>query len=127
VSDVVRRGLQARPVDQRGGGIVNTLLLVIDVGNTLETGQDGIVYYEGTLPDVPSAYDPNVTSSFIDGIGRATLYKNGVAQDGYVLVVNDNRGSFRNALFENDPTTTGGAVPIPVSGGGSVQAYTAGT
>jgi hypothetical protein len=103
------------------------LLVVVDQGNTLETGQDGIVYYEGTLSSVPSAYDPDVTTSFTDGIGRGTLYKNGVAQEGYVLIVNDDRGSFRNALFQNDPFITSGAVAIPVSGGGTVRAYTVGT
>lgn len=103
-----------------------SLLLVVVGGNTLETGQIGIVY-EATVASVPSAYDPDVTSTFIDGIGRATLYINGVAQSGYVLVANSDAGSWRNALFVNDPFATSGAIAIPVSGGGSVLAYTVGT
>jgi hypothetical protein len=102
-------------------------LIVIDQGNTLEEGSTGINYYEGTLTSVPEAYDPNVTTSFMDGIGRGTLYKDNVAQDGYVLVINDDHGSFRNALFQGDPIRTSGAVSIPVAGGGTVRAYTAGT
>jgi hypothetical protein len=103
-----------------------SLLIVVDQGNTLETGQPGIVY-EATVASVPSAYDPDVTSSFIDGIGRGTLYKSGVAQEGYVLIVNSDDGSFRNALFQGDPFVTSGAISIPVAGGGSISAYTVGT
>ncbi len=103
-----------------------SLLLVVVGGNTLETGQIGIVY-EATVASVPSAYDPAVTSTFVDGIGRATLYVNGTAQSGYVLVVNSDAGSWRNALFVNDPFATSGTISIPVSGGGSVLAYTVGT
>jgi hypothetical protein len=126
VGDVTNRRLAARPVDQRGAGIVSSLILIIDVGNTLETGQDGIVYYEGTLASVPTAYDPETDTSFIDGIGRATLYKNGVSQ-GYVLVVNDDSGSFRNALFQNDPIVSSGTISLAVDGGGTVNAWTVGT
>lgn len=108
-------------------GGADAFLIVVDQGNTLETGQDGINWYDGVLTEVPSAYDPDVTSTFIDGIGRGILYRNGVPQDGYVLVVNDNRGSVRNALFQNDPFRTSGAVAIDVAGGGSVRAWTVGT
>lgn len=101
------------------------LVLSIVGGNTLETGQAGIVYTT-SVASVPSAYDPDVTSTFIDGIGRATLYKNGVAQAGYVLVVNSDDGTFRNALFQNDTVYTGGAIAIPVAAGGAVLAYVAG-
>lgn len=109
------------------GGSSKSFRVIIDQGNELETGQDGVVYYEGTLASVPSAYDPDVTSTFIDGIGRGTLQVNGVSQPGYVLVVNDDRGTFRNAVFQNDPIQTSGAVSIPVDGGGSIKAYTLGT
>ncbi len=93
-------------------------------GNTLETGQTGVLY-EATVSSVPSAYDPNVTSSFVDGIGRGTLYVNGVAQTGYVLVVNSDSGSFRNALRVSDRVWVGDLVAIPVDGGGIVHAYPA--
>ena len=126
MGDMNGRRIGARPVDSLSARTVN-LLLVVDRGNTLETGQLGVKYYSGTLASVPSAYDPDVTSSFIDGVGRGTLYKNGTAVSGYVLIVNDNQGSFRNALFIGDPIRTSGTVSIPVSGGGSDRAYTAGT
>ena len=101
--------------------------VLIDGGNTLETGQQGVVYVEDPgVETVPSAYDPDVTSSFIDGIGRGTLYVNQVAQDGYVLVVCDDRGSFRNCLVASDAVWVGDPVSIPVDGGGSVQAYPVG-
>ena len=103
------------------------MVLSIVGGNTLETTQTGINYQSGTITSVPSAYDPNVTSSFIDGIGRGTLYKDGVAQTGYVLIVNDDRGTFRNALLVSDGPITTGYVMIQVgSSGVYVQAYTVG-
>lgn len=103
------------------------LTVTIVGGNTLETGQAGVEYVDGDgVETVPSAYDPDVTSSFIDGIGRGTLYVNQVAQDGYVLVVNDDRGSFRNSLVVSDVVWVGDAVSIPVDGGGTVRAYPVG-
>lgn len=121
--------LKAR-VDQRAiffttSGKRPYMVLTIVDGNELETGQDGIVY-EANVATVPSAYDPTVTSTFIDGIGRATLHIDGVAQADYVLVVNDSRGTFGNALLAGDQIFTEGAVSIPVDGGGSVRAYVAG-
>lgn len=101
------------------------LTVTIVGGNTLETGQNGVIY-AGTVESVPSAYDPDVTSSFVDGIGRGTLYINQIAQSGYVLVVNDDRGSFRNALIADDVVWVGDAVAIPVAGGGTVRAYPVG-
>ena len=111
-----------------GGGtaeIVEFNVVEVTGGNTLDTGEVGINTYAGTLPSVPSAYDPNVTSTFINGIGRGRLYVNGNLIAGYVLIVNDNRGSFYNALLQGDVKYAGGPVTIPVTGGGSVQAYTA--
>lgn len=96
--------------------------IYIDKGNTLEEGSDGI-NYEATVANVPSAYDPNAVDTFIDGIGRGTLYINGVAQDGYVLVVNSDDGTFRNALVQGDVVWVGDPIQIPVSGGGYVAAY----
>lgn len=118
---------QSRNLPSRWQGSVSEqLLLVIIGGNTLETGQDGVAY-TASVTSVPSAYDPNEDDTFIDGIGRATLYRNGVEQEDKVLVINSDDGSFRNAAFENDPFATSGAISIPVSGGGTVQAYTLGT
>jgi hypothetical protein len=101
--------------------------VTIDKGNTLETGQDGVNYYDnGVMASVPAAYDPDAQDSFTDGIGRGTLSVNGVAIEGYVLVVNDDRGSFRNALFQGDVVWVGDPVLIPVAGGGHVVAYPVG-
>ncbi len=101
------------------------LVVVIVGGNTLETGQPG-VKYSASVGDLPSAYDPNVTSSFIDGVGRGTLYVNGVAQTGYVLVINDSNGTFLNDLVQTDRVWCSRAISAPVSGGASVTAYQVG-
>jgi hypothetical protein len=122
----LRRRLEQRPVITVTSALVKYNTVAIDQGNTLDTGQTGINYYSGTKDSLPSAYDPNVTSTFVDGIGRGTLYVNGVAQTGYVLVVNDNTGSFQNALVSGDVIYAGGPVSVSVSGGGTVQCYTAG-
>ena len=101
-------------------------VLAIDQGNTLVgTGQLGIQYSATPVTDIPT-YDPDTATSFVNGIGRATLYINGVAEPGYVLVVNDSRGSFGNALLQGDRIWSGGPVAIPQSAGGSALAYVAG-
>jgi hypothetical protein len=126
VADLSRRADQ-RPVLSTGKGGGDYKFVSIVGGNTLETGQDGVVYVEDPgVETVPSAYDPDVTSSFVDGIGRGTLFINGVAQTGYVLVVNDGRGSFRNSLVISDVVWVGDPVSIPVDGGGSISTYPAG-
>lgn len=111
----------------------STIKIVIDRGNTLDTAQLGIKYASTLISSVPSAYDANVNTSFIDGIGRGTLYRNGVQQTGYVLVVNDSRSSFGHALLGDNADTDGPdevwgftAVAIPVAGGGTVSAWVVG-
>lgn len=109
-----------KPPKGAGGSVTKRIAIV--EGNTLATGQDGIVYEASEITSVPSAYDPSTDTSFIDGIGRGILYVNGVSQ-GYVLVVNDGRsGSVINfdllggSDFDvGDVATT---VDIAVSGGG---------
>ena len=123
--NLLRRRIEQRPLILGTSASVKYRTVVIDRGNILETGQHGIKF-ETVVTSVPSAYDPNVTSSFIDGIGRGTLYVNGVVQDGYVLVVNDSSGTFQNALVNGDPIFAGGPISIDVDGGGTVKAYTAG-
>lgn len=103
------------------------VFMVIDRGNTLDSGQFGVKYVAGPITNVPLAYDPNVTSTFIDGIGRGTLYRNGVAQAGYVLICNDSGGSFRNALLQNDVGWAFGTVILLVGAGpATVTAYRVG-
>ena len=123
--NLLRRRIEQRPLILGTSASVKYRTVVIDRGNILETGQHGIKF-ETVVTSVPSAYDPNVTSSFIDGIGRGTLYVNGVVQDGYVVVVNDWSGTFQNALVNGDPIFAGGPISIDVDGGGTVKAYTAG-
>lgn len=126
VADLSRRADQ-RPVLSTGKGGGDYVTVIIDGGNELETGQNGVVYVESPgVETVPSAYDPDVTSSFIDGIGRGVVLINGAEQPGYVLVVNDDRGSFRNALVGSDVVWCGDPVSIPVDGGGSITAYPVG-
>lgn len=87
--DRLEQELAKRPIRHPAGGSPSlTYRIAIDGGNTLATGQSGIKYQSSPVTNVPSAYDPTVTSSFIDGIGRGTLYINGVSQ-GYVLVILD--------------------------------------
>jgi hypothetical protein len=107
--------------------------IVIDQGNTLDTDELGIKYEATAIDEVPSAYDPDATTSFIDGIGRGTLWVNGIAQTGYVLVVNDARSSFGHALlgdnsYEDGPDEAWAfyQVAIPVAGGGAVVAWVVG-
>ena len=119
------RALSAR-LDQRplqtAGKRPYTYVQIVS-GNILSSGGVGVLYEDPFVTSVPSAYDPNVTSSFVDGIGRGTLFINAVAQAGYVLVVNDNRGSFRNAVTIFDVVWVGDPVLIDVDGGGTIQAY----
>ena len=101
------------------------MFVLIEGGNTLDSGEDGVIFVDTTIASVPSAYDPNTDDTFIDGIGRGTLYVNGAAQSGYVLVVNDDRGVNRNAVLAGESPYAGSTVAIPVSGGGgaTVTAY----
>ncbi len=119
----LKRRLDQRPVLFTGKGGTPYMFVEIEGGNTLDSGEDGVIFPDTTIASVPSAYDPNVTSSFIDGIGRGTLYINGAAQVGYVLVVNDDRGVNRNAVLAGEFPYAGSSVSIPVDGGGAVTAY----
>jgi hypothetical protein len=95
--------------------------ILIDRGNTLDDGSTlGVKYSSSEITSVPSAYDPTVTSSFIDGIGRGTLYRNGVSL-GYVLVVNDNGhgNALAFALFAGDVIAV--AAPTLIQVGSSDQ------
>jgi hypothetical protein len=96
--------------------------LIIESGNTLASGQVGIKHLTTVISSVPSAYDPNVTSAFIDGIGRAKLIKDAVIQDGYVLVCNDARSAWRCAFRQGDAVAVSGSVNISY-GAGTVAAF----
>ncbi len=98
------------------GSSSHAYALIIDVGNLLSDATTHGIKFTGSISTVPSLYDPNVTSTFIDGIGRATLYIDGVAQSGYVLVVNDGRSGtlINKALFQGDRCESLGSVSIPL-------------
>jgi hypothetical protein len=122
----IRQRLEKIDVQWRMPEPTPELRLVIDKGNILETGEDGIVFATSEITSVPSAYDPTVDDSFIDGIGRGYLYVNGAARDDMVLIVNDGSGTFPDALRQSDVIYSGGLKQIPVDGGGSVIAYVTG-
>ena len=88
-----------------------TVYLIIDKGNILDDGSDGIKLSVTLITGIP-VYDPNVNTSFVDGIGRAQLVKDGEIQDGYVLVVNDVRSQWQSALMKLDPIASSGTVVI---------------
>lgn len=103
--DTLQAQLALRPVlIPPGGNAQPTRTLLITGGNTLSDGSTlGIKYVSAGVSAVPSLYDPNVTTTFIDGIGRAQLMVNGVLQSGYVLVVHSPlSGGITDALFAND-------------------------
>lgn len=81
----LRQELAQRPIKPPKGSPSAIYTLDIDRGNTLSDGVTLGIKYASAPSSVPSLYDPTVTSSFIDGVGRATLRINGVSQ-GFVLV-----------------------------------------
>ena len=122
IRDLQRR-VTARPPIQIQPSPLPYMFMVIVGGNTLSTGQNGCQYYSG-VRTVPTAYDPNVTSTFVNGICRGTLYINGVAQTGYYLLVNDSNASWQNALLAGDRVWCSNSVRVTVDTGGYVTAYT---
>jgi hypothetical protein len=124
----LREELTQRPFKPPKGSPTILRTVIIDQGNTLATGQSGCKYSSSAITSVPSAYDPSVTTSFIDGICRGTLYENGVSTGNYVLVLNDSTASVQRALVQNDVVAVQAAVSIPVAGdpnGATVSAYPA--
>jgi hypothetical protein len=100
------------------------MYVIIDKGNTLDggVGTDGIKHLTTEITSLPSAYDPNVTSTFIDGIGRGTLVKDGLIMSGYVLVCNDKRSLWAHSLLKDDGAAVSGTALIP-NGSGSSLVY----
>ena len=112
----LRRRMEQRPVlshvpqsSQR--------FLIIDQGNTLDSGQPGIKHLTTLLTSIP-AYDPNVDTSFVDGIGRARLVVDGQLRSGYVLVCNDVRSLWAATLVRDDTTVVAATALI-----GGVSVY----
>jgi hypothetical protein len=81
-----------RPIKVKGGGAAEPeRRVIVYSGNTLATGQDGIVFSATPITDVPTAYDPNSAGTCIDGVGRGQLFTDGSFTE-WVLVVNDGSG-----------------------------------
>ncbi|MBA3588513.1 hypothetical protein [Methylibium sp.] len=123
----LRQELAKRPVRHpAGGAVVNLRTVSVTSGQTLTSGQTGVKYSSSAIASVPSAYDPAVTSTFIDGIGRGVLYVNGVVQTGYVLILNDSTTAIQRALVASDVIAVQDPVSIAVAGdpdGATVSAY----
>lgn len=109
------------------GGRLNTYRLKVIGGNVLTADPFiGILFSETEITELPTAYDPDVDTSFIDGIGRGWLYKNGVLQPKRVLILNDPRGGSGAAFILDDGYLSGVPIRIPVAGGGSEAVYIGG-
>jgi hypothetical protein len=94
-------------------------------GNILATGETGVKW--AAVSSVPSQYDPQVDTSFCDGIGVGYLKMNGAYIDlpagGHrkVLIVNDSSGGFSTrALLAGDTFRTVCSKQISVAGGGGL-------
>lgn len=114
------------PSRWQGGRAAPYMVLVVIDGNTLETDQDGAVFAEEEITELPADYDPETDDSFIDGIFRAWLKVDGITQEKRVLAVNDGSGSWQNCLEAGARIFTNGYKFIPVAGGGKKKVYVAG-
>jgi hypothetical protein len=104
------RQAQAQRVVKPPKGSASSALLTLEIdrGNTLSDGVTlGIKWASPAPTTVPSLYDPTVTSSFVDGIGRATLRSNGTSL-GLVLVAHytGNGSPLTLSLFQNQVVLT---------------------
>lgn len=120
----LRRALSQRPVKSPKFGNPQIHVLKIIDGNTV-FNSGGVTLYGisrvSSIATVPSLYDPNSVGgtpglfTAIAGIGRATLYTNGVLQSGYVLVALTAASPITTALVENDIAQTVTAISIPLA------------
>lgn len=122
----LRRRMEQRPVLSTAKGSIIDRTIIIIGGNVITADPFDGIKYVTDVTSVPSAYDPNVDTSFIDGIGRGTLYIDNIAQTDKVLIVNDSRGGGGDTLIPSDRIYAGAAVQIDVDGGGTVTAYVVG-
>lgn len=108
----IRQELAQRPLRVPPGVTTKSYRITTAGGNTLVTGQAGIKFSSSAITNVPTAYDPAVDTSFIDGIGRGTLFIEGVSQ-GFVLICND--GSNGSAVNFDLQSVSGDADVISVT------------
>ncbi len=84
----LRQALAQRPLKPPKGGSSVLYTIVIDRGNTLSDGSTLGIKWAAVAPTtVPSLYNATTDTSFVDGIGRGTLYQNATSL-GLVLVAN---------------------------------------
>jgi hypothetical protein len=126
----LRQDVLLRPLKSGGGSASKVYTIRILGGNTLSDGSTpGIKFSSSAITSVPSAYDPDVDTSFIDGIGRGILFINGTQQSGNVLIVHHSTGGsgLTLAIPESNVVLTNTAtVSIPVAGdpnGATVSCY----
>ncbi len=115
----LRQGIAQRPIKPpKGSGAAPSLRVITIIGgNTLGTGQTGIKYSSSAITDVGSSYNPDVDTSFSDGIGRGTLSIDGVIQSSKVLVCNDSTGAaITFALLASDVVVTAATKTVTVGG-----------
>lgn len=102
-----------------------TLMLEVIDGNTLGAGVVGIKFV-GDDVTVSDFLDPNVVTTFPDGLGRGRLIVDGIYERGYVLIRHlDPRGG--GALPSGLLIPAGELVSIPYAAGRSMIAYSART
>ncbi len=70
----------------------------------------------------PTAYNPLTDTSYIAGLGNGTLYDPSGHNVGLVLV-RHNWDGFTDPLTVGNRYLVGTPVAIPVTGGGTIQAY----
>jgi hypothetical protein len=111
-----------------GGASASVYTLRIDGGNVLSDGSSNGVRF-ASFTTTPSLYDPNVTATgYQNGLGRATLYIDNVAQSGYVLVAHgfNGGGGLQLALVTGAQVLTSSttvAVPLASDATQTVNAY----
>ncbi len=122
----MQREINQRPLAP-GWTATRVSRFIVTGGNTLDDGVTlGIKRSLSLISSVPSAYNPDVDTTFIDGIGRGQMVVDNVTQSGFVLIVNDTRSGIPAALVSTDRCMSYGAVGIPVSGdpnGATVTCY----
>ncbi len=125
----LKRQVEQRPmISVGGGGAANPILsLQILGGNILSDAiTDGIVWAASPVTSVPTHYDPDVDTTFIDGIGYAVLYSDG-AFVGNVLVAHysGNGSPLQLALAAGMTVRAQTTVSLPVDATDPVEFITA--
>lgn len=85
-------------------------------GQTLGTGQTGIKYSTTPITSVPSAYNADTDTSFIDGIGSGQMYQENIGK-GNVILLNDTTSVIGRVLLAGDWVSVLGPVDMPAPGG----------